>query len=189
MWREGGILGSLFHQGVHSFRIEVSDSTQNLHTLPPPHLRRPTYIYVPAQIYAYGLAKGLETCQRRLERGLLLTWMGGLQLPAPNAERLAHEEISESSWRWARPVPGMTIVNMGDALEVLTNGALTSGLHRVVHAPAAQAPHDRYSVLISLRPANTWPMTPLESPAIPPLSDARKAAPVLTCVPNGTPRN
>ncbi|KAK3360560.1 hypothetical protein B0T25DRAFT_449582 [Lasiosphaeria hispida] len=113
--------------------------------------------------------------------GLLFTWVGGLQLPAPDAERLAHEEISERSWRWARPVPGTAIVNMGDALELLTNGALTSGLHRVVRAPASQAPHDRYSVLLSLRPANTWPMTPLESPVIPPLTEAQKMGPVLTC--------
>ncbi|KAI1075024.1 hypothetical protein F5B20DRAFT_573738 [Whalleya microplaca] len=113
--------------------------------------------------------------------GLLFTWMGGLQLPSSTAERLGHEEITESSWRWARPVPGTAIVNMGDALELLSNGALTSGLHRVVRAPAAQAPHDRYSVLISLRPANTWPMTPLDSPVIPPLTDAQKAAPVFTC--------
>ncbi|KAI1473125.1 uncharacterized protein F4812DRAFT_454942 [Daldinia caldariorum] len=50
-----------------------------------------------------------------------------------------------------RPVPcdGNIIGNIVlSGLELLSNGALTSGLHRVVRAPAAQAPHDRYSVLI-----------------------------------------
>ncbi|KAK3311876.1 oxidoreductase [Apodospora peruviana] len=184
--RSGNTMGNIVLSGLEQSLQIANNKLQAAHRLEDPSgdflrlLRYPGYdpaanadhLRFPAHKDAISL-------------GLLFTWLGGLQLPAVDAERLAHEEISEASWRWARPVPGTAIVNMGDALELLTNGALTSGLHRVVRAPREQAPHDRYSVLLSLRPANTWPMTPLESPVIRPLTaaakEAKAAAPVLTC--------
>lgn len=106
--------------------------------------------------------------------GILFTWLGGLQLPvaatAPSrqdATMTGPLDIREDSWRWVKPVPGTAILNIGDALEMLSNKVLTSGLHRVVRAPGKQAPHDRYSVLIGTRAANTFPMKPLQSPLIP----------------------
>ncbi|KAI2638223.1 hypothetical protein GGS21DRAFT_488924 [Xylaria nigripes] len=118
--------------------------------------------------------------------GPLFTPMGGLQLPAPNAKRLVHEELGESSWRLVRPVPGTTIVNMDDALELLTTGALTSGLQCVVRAPGAQGPLQRSRQFTAgkhlAHDAAGDPVSPL-------LSDAQKATPMLTCAewrpPNG----
>ena len=114
--------------------------------------------------------------------GILFTWLGGLQLPASAAApsitagtMTGPLDITEDSWRWVKPVPGTAIVNIGNALEVLTNKALTAGLHRVVRAPGEQAPFDRYSVLVGTRAANRFPMKPLQSPQISPLVDAANA--------------
>jgi isopenicillin N synthase-like dioxygenase len=110
--------------------------------------------------------------------GILFTWLGGLQLPVSATAPTLTEgtmtgplDITEDSWRWVKPVPGTAILNIGDALEVLSNKVLTSGLHRVVRAPGMQAPHDRYSVLIGTRAANSFPMKPLQSPLIPTVVD------------------
>jgi isopenicillin N synthase-like dioxygenase len=114
---------------------------------------------------------------------ILFTWVGGLQIPAPDATWLEHEVVTEESWRWVEPIPGTAIVNCGDALELLTNGTLKSGLHRVVRAPGAQAPYDKFSVLIGTRPRNDLTMVPLQSPLIPPVvavSNAEETTP-LTC--------
>ncbi|KAH7094596.1 oxidoreductase [Paraphoma chrysanthemicola] len=113
---------------------------------------------------------------------LLFNWLGGLQISADNeaAWRGGPDAVPEESWRWVEPVPGCVIVNLGDAMEVLTNKVLKSGLHRVVRAPGEQAIHDRYSVLIGTRPNNTVPMTPFKSSCIPE-QDAKEASePVMT---------
>ncbi|KAB8228277.1 2-oxoglutarate-dependent dioxygenase [Aspergillus alliaceus] len=114
--------------------------------------------------------------------GILFTWLGGLQLPASAAAPSITSgtmtgplDIIEDSWRWVKPVPGTAIVNVGNALEILTNKALTSGLHRVVRAPGEQVPFDRYSVLIGTRPANNFSMKPLQSPQISPVLDPSAA--------------
>ena len=98
---------------------------------------------------------------------ILFTWLGGLQIPALDAKILADGSESEDSWRWVKPLPGHAIVNLGDAMQILTNNVLKSGKHRVVKAPGPQAGVDRYSVLLGTRPANPTPMTALKSPMIP----------------------
>ncbi|KAK9577979.1 hypothetical protein V6Z92_008672 [Aspergillus fumigatus] len=114
--------------------------------------------------------------------GILFTWLGGLQLPASasapgvtSGTMTGPLDIAEDAWRWVQPVPGTAIVNVGNALEILTNKALTSGLHRVVRAPGEQLPFDRYSVLVGTRPANSFPMKPLQSPQISPVLDPAAA--------------
>lgn len=110
--------------------------------------------------------------------GILFTWLGGLQLPASVETRRDADgpmtgplDISEDAWRYVKPVPGTAILNIGQMLEMLTNNALTAGLHRVVRAPGPQAPFDRYSVLIGTRAANDFPMKPFKSSMIPPVLD------------------
>lgn len=113
---------------------------------------------------------------------ILFNWLGGLQISADNeaAWRGGPDSVPEESWRWVEPVPGCAIVNLGDAMEVLTNKVLKSGLHRVVRAPGEQARWDRYSVLVGTRPNNDVPMTPLRSPCIPELTSEEAARPVMT---------
>jgi isopenicillin N synthase-like dioxygenase len=89
---------------------------------------------------------------------ILFTWLGGLQIPAPDAVWLGHEEVTEESWRWVEPIPGTAIVNCGDALELLSNSTLKSGLHRVVRAPGEQTTFAKYSVLLGTRPRNDLPV-------------------------------
>ncbi|OTA99529.1 hypothetical protein M426DRAFT_67657 [Hypoxylon sp. CI-4A] len=110
--------------------------------------------------------------------GILFTWLGGLQLPATVDTRLDDDgpmtgplDISEDAWRYVKPIPGTAILNIGLMLEILTNNALTAGLHRVVRAPGLQAPYDRYSVLIGTRAANDFPMKPFKSCVISPVLD------------------
>lgn len=111
---------------------------------------------------------------------ILFTWLGGLQIPSRDATWLGPELVTEESWRWVKPVLGTAIVNLGDAMEILTNKLLKSALHRVVRAPGEQAPFDKYSVLIGTRPKNTLPMVPFESDVIPERSAEEKQKPVLT---------
>jgi isopenicillin N synthase-like dioxygenase len=110
--------------------------------------------------------------------GILFTWLGGLQLPAlgskPDPKR-GPLDLPEDQWRWVKPVPGTAIVNVGSQLEILTNKALTSGLHRVVRAPGEQLKFDRYSVLVGTRAANNFSMKPLQSPQISPVLDEATA--------------
>lgn len=98
---------------------------------------------------------------------LLFTWLGGLQIPRQGAPLTGPNQVAEEDWRWVKPLPGMAIVNLGDAMEIFTNNVLKSGLHRVVKAPELQAPFDKYSVLIVARPYEKALMKAFESPAIP----------------------
>ncbi|KAF9870425.1 Clavaminate synthase-like protein [Colletotrichum karsti] len=113
---------------------------------------------------------------------ILFTWVGGLQILEPgSSSNPVTGGYDESAWRWVEPVDGHVIVNLGDALAVLTNEVLKSGFHRVIGAPGNQARLDKYSVLLGYRPALNTPMRPLPSPVIPPLSDELAAAPIQTC--------
>jgi isopenicillin N synthase-like dioxygenase len=99
---------------------------------------------------------------------MLFTWVGGLQIADPEADRKAQgAPVPEESWRWVKPIPGHAIVNLGEAMEIFSNQVLLSGLHRVVKAPGQQAAHDKYSVLLVVRPKDDTLMRPFKSPAIP----------------------
>ncbi|KAJ5957960.1 oxidoreductase [Penicillium vulpinum] len=117
---------------------------------------------------------------------MLFTWVGGLQILDPAFESKLQGEGANGSgslegWRWVKPIPGHVIVNLGDALSILTNGVLKSGFHRVITAPGAQQPLDKYSVLLGYRPALVTKMTPLVSSVIPPLTPKQQKDQVLTC--------
>ena len=98
----------------------------------------------------------------------LFTWQGGLQITnAPNEYKKIDTALeSEDSWYYVPPVPGHVIMNLGDALHILTNGLLGSGKHRVVTPPGGQGMHERISVLLVARPEESTPMKTLKSPLI-----------------------
>ncbi|KAJ8066771.1 hypothetical protein OCU04_004159 [Sclerotinia nivalis] len=112
---------------------------------------------------------------------MLFTLVGGLQILDPKFDMHAAKNGNEDGWRWVKPVDGHVIVNLGDALAILTNGVLKSGFHRVVTSPKDQAPLDKYSVLLCCRPKLSTLMMPLTSPIIPPLTAEQKKEPVQTC--------
>ena len=101
-----------------------------------------------------------------LSVAILFTWLGGLQVPDPNA-KVQGLAVKSEDWRWVRPEPGYAIVNLGDAMEIFTNNVLKSGIHRVIKAPGQQRPHDRLSVLVGTRPENNSLMKAFESRVIP----------------------
>ncbi|KAI1661762.1 oxidoreductase [Daldinia decipiens] len=112
---------------------------------------------------------------------MLFTWVAGLQILEPGYDINTAMKGDESGWRWVKPVAGHVIVNLGDALAILTNEHLKSGFHRVVSPPKEQAHLDKYSVLLGYRPALTTLMRPLPSPVIPPLTAEEAKLPILTC--------
>lgn len=61
---------------------------------------------------------------------ILFTWLGGLQIVEPRAAPAGVVTVPEDSWRWVKPLPGCAVVNLGDAMEVFTNGVLKSGQSR-----------------------------------------------------------
>ncbi|GAA3566176.1 isopenicillin N synthase family oxygenase [Amycolatopsis ultiminotia] len=77
--------------------------------------------------------------------------IGGLQVQA-----------SDGSWIDAVPVPGSFVVNIGEMLEIATQGYLVATRHRVVSPPAGV---ERFSVPFFLAPRLDAVVEPLELPA------------------------
>ena len=98
---------------------------------------------------------------------LLFCWQGGLQITNSKAPVDHTVEEADETWFFVPPKEGHVIVNLGLALQLLTNNVLNAGKHRVVTPPGDQAKHDRISVLISARPHEETPMRSLKSSRIP----------------------
>ena len=81
---------------------------------------------------------------------LLQDDLGGLQV-----------EAADGSWIDATPVPGAFVVNIGEMLEIATQGYLRATKHRVVSPPAGR---DRFSVPAFLGPRLDAVVTPLTLP-------------------------
>lgn len=85
----------------------------------------------------------------------------GLQILRPNADE----------WAYVQPRAGQAVVNLGDAMSMLTGGFFRSSLHRVGPLPGADMP-ERYSFAFLMRPENQTIMRPVKSPMIvPPIQD------------------
>lgn len=121
---------------------------------------------------------GLPAHTDAVSIAMLFTWLGGLQVLRPDVDAAAE---AEDSWRWVKPLPGYAIVNLGDAMQILTNKVLKSGMHRVVKAPGEQAAYDKYSVLVVSRPADNTPMKAFKSPVIPNNMPEQAITEVMTC--------
>lgn len=94
---------------------------------------------------------------------VLFTRDPGLQIWQSGVER----------WAYVLPQPGKAIINVGDALALMTNHLLHSVLHRVGPLPN-QAMEERYSFAYLLRAEDRTPLTGLKSPLIP-AADASKS--------------
>ncbi|TBU40924.1 Clavaminate synthase-like protein [Dichomitus squalens] len=70
---------------------------------------------------------------------------GGLQVLPPSA----------TEWYYVKPIPGLAICNIGDALNIFSGGILRSNIHRVVPPPGEQAALERWSVGFFTRPSDT----------------------------------
>lgn len=70
--------------------------------------------------------------------------LGGLQVLPPGGD----------IWQYVRPLPDCTVVNVGDALALLSGGILRSNVHRVVPPPGAQRTFVRWCLVFFSRPAD-----------------------------------
>ena len=93
----------------------------------------------------------------------------GLQILAPGAD----------AWAFVTPRPGCAIVNLGDAVAMLTNGLFHSCLHRVAPLPG-QTMGERYSIAYLVRPEDATPLEGLPSPLIPRADDDGGERPMTT---------
>jgi isopenicillin N synthase-like dioxygenase len=82
---------------------------------------------------------------------LLQDDLGGLQV-----------EAKDGSWIDAVPIPGTFVVNIGEMLEIATQGYLRATRHRVVTPSAGR---DRYSIPVFLGPRLDAVVRPLQLPA------------------------
>ncbi len=85
---------------------------------------------------------------------LLQDTQAGLQV-------LDRESPGGESWVDAPPVPGTVIINIGEVLEILSNGYLRANIHRVVSPPSTT---DRISVAFFLSPRLEAELPELELP-------------------------
>ncbi|GMF79083.1 unnamed protein product [Aspergillus oryzae] len=79
------------------------------------------------------------------------TDMGTLTVVFTKNEGLQVFEPQTEQWYYIKPRPGHAVVNVGDSLRFLSNGALASNLHRVV-PPANPEGLDKFSCIYFLRP-------------------------------------
>ncbi|KAK1974085.1 hypothetical protein LZ30DRAFT_430096 [Colletotrichum cereale] len=97
-----------------------------------------------------------------------LSSMGILLAPCPGLQ--VQHPLEPGTFKWVRPKVGCVVVNIGEGLELLTNGVLKGVFHRVVRVPGRLTAVDRVSSLVVVRAKGDMPMVPLPSPLIPRLS-------------------
>ncbi|KAF2677846.1 2OG-Fe(II) oxygenase superfamily protein [Lentithecium fluviatile CBS 122367] len=99
---------------------------------------------------------------------LTLLWsqnVAGLQLKTPAGE-----------WKYAPPVDGGIICNVGDTLSFWSAGYLKSTTHRVVRPPKDQAHIHRLGLFYFVRPGNEVDIKPAPSPLLKRLGVVREGA-------------
>lgn len=69
-------------------------------------------------------------------------------------------------WKWVRYLPGTLVVNVGEALELLTGGLFRATVHRVVRPPKDQERAKRLGIIYFARPNDGQKLAPIESPLL-----------------------
>ncbi|KAJ7573431.1 Clavaminate synthase-like protein [Mycena floridula] len=82
---------------------------------------------------------------------ILQNRLGGLQVLPPGS----------TTWTHVKPIPGLSICNLGDAMVIFSGGILRSNLHRVIPPPGVQNTLERYSLGYFMRPSNDAPLCPI----------------------------
>lgn len=93
---------------------------------------------------------------------ILFNRLGGLQVLSPRTD----------SWCYVKPLKGLAVVNMGDALVKFTAGILRSNIHRVISPPGEQAEVTRMSLVYFARPEDDVVLKALEGSKM--IEDKRK---------------
>ncbi|KXH27601.1 hypothetical protein CSAL01_00768 [Colletotrichum salicis] len=74
--------------------------------------------------------------------------------------------LPSGDWKWVRHIPGTLIVNVGEALEMLTGGLFRATVHRVVKPPSDQERAKRLGIIYFARPMDEQRLQPLDSPLL-----------------------
>ncbi|KAH8678951.1 hypothetical protein BGZ60DRAFT_555597 [Tricladium varicosporioides] len=72
----------------------------------------------------------------------------------------------DGEWKWVQYLPQSLVVNVGEALELLTGGLFKATIHRVVKPPADQEREKRIGVIYFARPVDGQRLEPIESPLL-----------------------
>ncbi|KAL1616934.1 hypothetical protein SLS54_008139 [Diplodia seriata] len=89
-----------------------------------------------------------------------------------------------NAWKWVQYLPHALVVNVGEALELLTGGLFKATIHRVVKPPRDQEMKKRVGVIYFSRPVNDVPLRPFEgSPVLEALGKDRPLDPVVYTMP------
>ncbi|PYH93103.1 Clavaminate synthase-like protein [Aspergillus ellipticus CBS 707.79] len=73
---------------------------------------------------------------------------------------------NHGNWKWVQYLPDSLVVNVGEALELLTGGLFKATIHRVVKPPTDQEHHKRIGVIYFSRPDDDQLLQPIESPLL-----------------------
>jgi isopenicillin N synthase-like dioxygenase len=73
---------------------------------------------------------------------------------------------STGEWKWVQYLPQSLVVNVGEALELLTGGLFKATIHRVIKPPADQEREKRIGVIYFARPVDAVNLEPIDSPLL-----------------------
>lgn len=90
---------------------------------------------------------------------------------------------NHGQWKWVQYLPNALVVNVGEALELLTGGFFKATIHRVVKPPVDQVTKKRVGVIYFSRPVNEVPLQPLDSPLLRRVGRDKPLDPVVYTMP------
>ncbi|KAI9925406.1 hypothetical protein MW887_005787 [Aspergillus wentii] len=73
---------------------------------------------------------------------------------------------NHGTWKWVQYLEDSLVVNVGEALELLTGGLFKATIHRVVKPPVDQEREKRIGVIYFSRPDDDQMLQPIESPLL-----------------------
>ncbi|KZL74815.1 clavaminate synthase-like protein [Colletotrichum tofieldiae] len=74
--------------------------------------------------------------------------------------------LTSGEWKWVKYTPGVLVVNVGEALELLTGGLFRATVHRVVKPPNDQEREKRLGIIYFARPIDGQKLEALDSPLL-----------------------
>lgn len=91
---------------------------------------------------------------------------------------------NHGAWKWVQYLPNALVVNVGEALELLTGGFFKATVHRVVKPPQDQVTKKRVGVIYFTRPVNEVPLRPIDSPLLKRVGRSEPLDPVVYTMPD-----
>ncbi|WQF78934.1 Putative non-hem dioxygenase domain, isopenicillin N synthase-like superfamily [Colletotrichum destructivum] len=74
--------------------------------------------------------------------------------------------LPSGQWKWVQYLPGALVVNVGEALELLTGGIFRAAVHRAVKPPPDQERAKRVGIIYFARPPDGLKLEAIDSPVL-----------------------